>query len=328
MKTITMKTKKMNLKNEFFVSLIAARYSTSIKSHNYNLSFAIGFIEAEGSFTIYLRKDSRYTVGWQAKPVFSIGLHSKDLLLLENLRTLLGVGVVYKIKDSVHLRVESMEGINKLISNLDNNLFISQKRADFDLFIKAVEIINRGEHITTEGLRKIVAIRASMNLGLSEAIQKAFPDVNPLGRPDVKLPPVIDSNWLAGFAEGESNFAIRISSSVTNKLGKSVSLIFIITQHNRDFLLMKSIENLFDCGQVKKRPKESCVDFMVTKFLDINEKIIPFFNKYPLTGCKKQDYLDFCKVAELMKNKAHLTSEGLDEIIRIKAGMNTGRKLG
>ena len=32
------------------------------------------------------------------------------------------------------------------------------------------------------------------------------------------------------------------------------------------------------------------------------------------------------KVAELMKEKKHLTGEGLEEIKKIKAGMNTGRK--
>jgi hypothetical protein len=35
--------------------------------------------------------------------------------------------------------------------------------------------------------------------------------------------------------------------------------------------------------------------------------------------------MDFGKVVELMKNKAHLTSEGLEEIRKIKSGMNTGR---
>jgi hypothetical protein len=47
--------------------------------------------------------------------------------------------------------------------------------------------------------------------------------------------------------------------------------------------------------------------------------------KYPLQGIKILDYADFCKVAELMQEKAHLTSEGLDQILEIKAGMNTGR---
>jgi hypothetical protein len=34
------------------------------------------------------------------------------------------------------------------------------------------------------------------------------------------------------------------------------------------------------------------------------------FNKYQIKGVKFQDYLDFCKAAELMKNKAHTTREG------------------
>ena len=90
---------------------------------------------------------------------------------------------------------------------------------------------------------------------------------------------------------------------------------------------MTSIEELLGCGQVKQRQEESCVDFIVTKLSDINEKIIPFFKKYPLIGSKNRDFIDFCKAAELIKNKAHFTSEGLDEIIKIKAQMNTGRDL-
>jgi hypothetical protein len=39
------------------------------------------------------------------------------------------------------------------------------------------------------------------------------------------------------------------------------------------------------------------------------------------------DYADFVKIAELMKNKAHLTKEGLDQIRQIKAGMNRKRDL-
>lgn len=39
------------------------------------------------------------------------------------------------------------------------------------------------------------------------------------------------------------------------------------------------------------------------------------------------DYLDFVKVVELMKSKAHLTKDGLEEIKQIKSGMNRGRDL-
>ena len=44
--------------------------------------YLAGIIDAEGSFTIYNFKSSRYKVGWQTKAVFSIGLHKKDRVLL------------------------------------------------------------------------------------------------------------------------------------------------------------------------------------------------------------------------------------------------------
>jgi len=56
-----------------------------------------------------------------------------------------------------------------------------------------------------------------------------------------------------------------------------------------------------------------------------SSKIIPFFSKYPIEGVKAKDFDDFCKVAELMKSKVHLTSDGLEQIRKIKSGMNRGR---
>ena len=61
------------------------------------------------------------------------------------------------------------------------------------------------------------------------------------------------------------------------------------------------------------------------KFSDISEKIIPLFEKYTLQGVKAKEYEDFKKVAVLIKYKAHLTKEGLEQIKQIKAGMNRGR---
>jgi hypothetical protein len=56
-------------------------------------------------------------------------------------------------------------------------------------------------------------------------------------------------------------------------------------------------------------------------------KVIPFFQRVPLHGLKYKNFTDFCKVADIMKEKGHLTEEGLDQIRLIKAGMNTGRVL-
>ena len=49
------------------------------------------------------------------------------------------------------------------------------------------------------------------------------------------------------------------------------------------------------------------------------------FKKYPIPGVKALDFKDFCRAAELMKEKKHLTPEGLEQIKKIKAGMNSKR---
>ena len=57
----------------------------------------------------------------------------------------------------------------------------------------------------------------------------------------------------------------------------------------------------------------------------IQNKVIPFFEKYPVLGVKSLDFHDFKNVAKLVKNKEHLTSEGLSKILTIVAKMNLDR---
>jgi len=86
---------------------------------------------------------------------------------------------------------------------------------------------------------------------------------------------------------------------------------------------MEKLVSYLGCGYISERG--DIVDFHVTKFEDIINKIIPFFEKYPILGVKSENFKDFCKVAELMKNKEHLTEKGLEKIRLIKSNMNTLR---
>jgi hypothetical protein len=56
------------------------------------------------------------------------------------------------------------------------------------------------------------------------------------------------------------------------------------------------------CGRCYPVSGRNEVYFITSTFFDIYEKIIPLFNKYPLLGSKQQDYLDFLKVAELIRS--------------------------
>lgn len=189
-----------------------------------------------------------------------------------------------------------------------------------------MDLINRKEHLRPSGLQQIVNIRASINLGLSDILKTSFTNVIPVNRPLVTNQIIKNPNWLAGFTNGEGCFFIDIYKSKT-KLGEAVKLTFQITQHNRDEQLMKSLIGFFGCGRVATRSNVMAVDFIVTKFGDLTDKVIPFFKKYSAIGEKSKDFVDWCKAAELIKNKSHLTKEGLEQIKKIKTGMNKGRKI-
>ena len=63
----------------------------------------------------------------------------------------------------------------------------------------------------------------------------------------------------------------------------------------------------------------------IENFTDISEKIIPFFDKYPIVGIKSLDFEDFKKVCNIVKSKKHLTPEGVKTILEIKSNMNQNR---
>jgi hypothetical protein len=80
---------------------------------------------------------------------------------------------------------------------------------------------------------------------------------------------------------------------------------------------------LYNCGKLYKN--RDAFELTFGKFSDLYNKIIPFLVKTPIKGYKLLDLKDFCKVAEIVKEKKHLKLEGLNEIRKIKKGMNTGR---
>lgn len=286
--------------------------------------FITGFFDAEGSFTISLRNKSGSYTYCEAR--MAISLHKKDIDTLKYIQAYFsGKGSLIRHgEDSLQCVITSIDQLSTLvIPHFDNYPLISQKHADYLLFRKAVLLIKNKEHLTIEGLQEAVSIKASMNMGLSDKLQKAFPNTIKAPRPLVSNYTIPDPQWIAGFTSGEGCFMIKISKSPTSRLGLGVQLIFQITQNNRDEELMKCILAYFGCGMLVKDGTK--IVFFVRKFSDIIDIIIPFFNNYKIVGVKLQDYLDWCKGAETVKLRGHLTPSGLEELQKIKAGMNRKR---
>ena len=187
-------------------------------------------------------------------------------------------------------------------------------------------------HLTEDGFKEILNIRASMNLRLTDQIKFVFFNLKPAKKPIVENFSIQNPNWLSGFTSGGYGcFNVIVVKSSHTKLGYRVCLRFEIAQHNWDIELLKSFITCLGCGRVEEDLKASASYFVVTKFSDVpqllappawEEKVIPHFDKYSIIGVKSLDYLSFRQIAMLMKDNHHLTEEGLEKIKQIKSNMN------
>ncbi len=291
-----------------------------------NPNYITGFTDGEGCFFVGVSKDIKFKTGYRIKATFQIGLHEKDIALLEQIKLFFGVGQITKLGiESVQYRVSSLGDLNIIINHFDNYPLLTRKHSDYILFKEVVNLMKEGKHLTSEGLNKIVSIKSILNNGeLSDSLKLAFINLKPALVPKVSSRDMQDLHWLAGFTDAEGCFFIALKKSPASKLGETVWLRFILTQHNRDKELLESLIQTLNCGRYITKPDSG--EFIVEKFTYIRDKIIPIFEKFKLHGAKSLNYEDFKKVAILIGNKFHLTREGLDEIKKIKGRMNKQRK--
>lgn len=198
-------------------------------------------------------------------PSFAIALHKKDKILISRTQSFFGCGNIKidKKNGSVVFYVNSIKDLMYvIIPHFIKYPLISQKRADFELFKQVVGIMNKKEHLTIEGLHRILAIRASINLGLSDVLKTAFPNIIPVERPKVTHIENIEPNWIAGFVDGEGCFDVKIYKSKT-KIGFAVQLRFRLVQHSRDHQLMNSFIQNLGCGNLWLESTRPVVNFSV-----------------------------------------------------------------
>ena len=142
----------MTLKLKFLLKSLNRYYSTKViptdtsqKNIKLNPDFVSGFIDGEGSFSVTFIKDKSYKSGWQIKSSFSIGLHQKDLAILEKIKLFFGVGgISQKGVNGVQYYVNSPKDLLIIENHLKKYPLLTKKQADFILFKNTVYVIDFG----------------------------------------------------------------------------------------------------------------------------------------------------------------------------------------
>ena len=151
---------------------------------------------------------------------------------------------------------------------------------------------------------------------IKSRINKRFYSTN--SKNNTKLHP----NWITGFSDGESSFSVSFSEKQESKSGWQIVPSFAIELKNTDIALLYRIQEYFGVGKVQVIEKKGHALFVVNSIKDLYNVIIPHFDKYPLLTIKRVNFLLFKEIIFLMNDKKHLTEEGLQRMMSIRAVMN------
>ena len=128
--------------------------------------------------------------------------------------------------------------------------------------------------------------------------------------------------YLAGFADGEGSFNVSLRRRVDHTMGWQVILTFNVSQKEEYILAM--FKKTLGCGRLQTRP-DGVYYYVVSNPRSVAEKVIPFFDRFTFwSQKKKRNFAIFKKITELMMAQRHLTSEGLDEIVKLREQLNEG----
>ena len=120
------------------------------------------------AFMYLLTKFPKMSLGWQVLPEFRIVQHEKDEAVLFRIKNYFGFGNVKINRTDSHgtrkkFRVRGLENLNQLVNFFDKNSLNTSKKNDFKIFSKIIQLMNKREHLTKEGLDKIARLISKMN---------------------------------------------------------------------------------------------------------------------------------------------------------------------
>ena len=129
--------------------------------------------------------------------------------------------------------------------------------------------------------------------------------------------------FLAGFVEGEGSFNISLRHKVDYKVSWQVVMSFNVSQ--KDPTLLYLLQKELGCGIIKVRKIDNLHSYDATNPKDIIQKVIPYFQKYPVLSVSKlKNFEIFCAVAQLMEKGVHRNLTGLRKILELREKINEG----
>lgn len=135
--------------------------------------------------------------------------------------------------------------------------------------------------------------------------------------------------FLSGFVDGEGSFSVAIIRHPMQKFGWMINPCFQVYQHEKHRYILELCKYIFGTGSIyRKSGTHPVLNFSIDSRRSITERVIPFFERYPLI-VKEESFNKFKQIVRAMENKEHLTLDGFKRLVDIAYSMNQqgkGRK--
>jgi hypothetical protein len=130
-------------------------------------------------------------------------------------------------------------------------------------------------------------------------------------------------HYIAGFVDGEGSFNVPIRRSGDRGLPFRVSLSFNVSQVGSEAPCL--LQSVFGTGTTRARG-DGVWYFEVTKPVELERRVFPFFERFPLRLEKARDLAVFRQITTMVQAGRHLSVDGFIEVLALRAPMNRGGK--
>ncbi len=136
---------------------------------NLHAEWITGFVDGEGCFYVGINAHAEMSAGYQVLPEFTVVQHERDVQVLYALKAYFGCGVVrVNHGDRMAYRVrKSKDLLEIIVPFFMKHPLKTKKNVDFRKFRSVLLKIEKGVHLTSEGIEEIRNIVSEMNRGSS-----------------------------------------------------------------------------------------------------------------------------------------------------------------
>jgi hypothetical protein len=135
---------------------------------------------------------------------------------------------------------------------------------------------------------------------------------------------MISPHYISGYVDGEGSFLISFSPREKVITGLEVRPSFTVSQRKDRSQVLSLIKAYFNCGTIRYNSSDRTNKYEVRSLRDLLEVIIPHFREFPILSSKKNEFVVFSQICEMMFREEHKAKNGLIKIIDLACKMNNG----